>query len=70
MPLNGSRSSATVCSCENIAHVLRSLATCVDVLHEKGRRHDEGYILSLVETGLGAARYVAAQERVQRSGHA
>lgn len=65
MATNGSKPSATACSCESIARVLRGMATGVEVLHRAGRKHDEAYILSLVEMALGAALHVAAQERAK-----
>ena len=65
MLTNGSSPTAPAktCSCKGIAHVLRSLAVCVDELHGRGRKHDEAYILTLIETGLGAALFLAKAGR-------
>ena len=62
MPTNALSPSATACSCVSIAHVLRSIATCVEDLHERGRKHDEAYMISLVEMGLGAALHLAVHQ--------
>ena len=54
MPTNGSSPSATDCSCPEIALVLRRMAEAVETLHAIGRKHDEAYIITILEVALGA----------------